>query len=151
MPKNEKRQVASDPKKTTVIQTTVQAIRSHAMLAANPTKRKIVGMEPTLPTIRDPSVTTNKNGKRTGFRQLNLLTNQKTNYAAPALRGNRREGEFNRGSPTKHKIDTTTECNGTPTEDWLRRQAIATIKRHNAKKDQQKEYPEWIEKLGDGS
>ena len=31
-------------------------------------------------------------------------------------------------SPTKHTNDTTTECDGTPTKDWLRRQATATKK-----------------------
>ena len=101
-------------------QTAMQAIRLNATLAANFTKRKTVGMEPTPPTIHDLSVTTNKNERRkapSNQRQLKLSMNQKTNYAAPALRGNSSwEGVFNRGS-TEHNNDTTTECNGTPTED----------------------------------
>ena len=31
--------------------------------------------------------------------------------------------------PTIYVNNTTIECNGTPTEDWLRRQALASIKR----------------------
>ena len=75
----------------------------NAKHAANPTKRKIVGTEPTLPTIHDLSVTTIQNQKRTfpsNKRQLTLSLTQKTNYAAPALRGNsRREGVLNERSP----------------------------------------------------
>ena len=63
----------------------MQTIRLNAILAANPRKRKIVGMEPTLPTVRDLSVTLNK--KERGItpsnqRQLSLSKTQKTNYAA---------------------------------------------------------------------
>ena len=76
--------------------TLVQASRSNVTHAANPTKRKIVGTEPTLPTIHDPSVTITRNQKGTSppnQRQLTLSLNQKTRYAAPAFRGNsRREG-----------------------------------------------------------
>ena len=83
--------------------TLVQANRLNATHAANLTKRKIVGTEPTLPTIHDLSVTITRNQKRTfpsNQRQLTLSLNQKTNYAAPALRGNsRREGVFNKRSP----------------------------------------------------
>ena len=57
------------------------------------------------------------------------------------VRGNsRREGVFDRRSPTKYKNETTIECNGTPTEDWLRRQAIATIKRPLLQPDLEKTY-----------
>ena len=65
--------------------------------------KTVAGMEPTLPMIRDLSVTLHKNERRitpSNQRQLLLSTTQKTNYAAPALRGNsRREGVFNRRSP----------------------------------------------------
>ena len=86
-----------------------------------------------LATIHDPSVTTHKNVKRTPLSQnqrTNQITNQKTNYAAPALWGNsRREGVFTRRPPTIYTTDTTAECTDTPTENWLRQQAIASIKR----------------------
>ena len=107
-----------------------------------PHNRKIVGMEPMLPTIRDLVVTTNKNERGitpSNQRQLKLSTKQNTNYAAPALRGNsRRKGVLNQTPSTKHHSDSTTQCNVRPTEDWLRIQAYATIKRHNAKNEQQK-------------
>ena len=120
---------------------TVQANRPNATLAANPTKRKIVGMERTLPTTRDPNVITHKNENRTlppNKRQLNLLTNKNTNYAAPALWENSRcEGVFTRRPPYHIPTDTTAECTGTPTEDWLRQQAIDSIKRPPPEKEQE--------------
>ena len=71
--------------------------------AANPTKRKIVGTEPMLPTIHDLSVTAHKNVKWTPLshnQQTNPIMNQKTNYAAPVLWGNcRREGVFSTRPP----------------------------------------------------
>ena len=74
----------------------------------------------------------------------------KTKYAAPALWGiSRREGIFDRGSPNIHNNETTIECKGTPTEDWLRRQAIATVKSQKMKYNQQKPYPEWIKESDD--
>ena len=82
-------------------------------------------MEPILPTIRDLSVPLNKKKRRltpSNQRQLILPKTQKTNYAAPALRGNsRRDGVFNGRSPHKYTNEMTTECNGTTIEDWLRR------------------------------
>ena len=64
--------------------------------------------------------------------------NQKTNYAAPALWGNsRREGVFTRRPPTIYTTDTTTKCTDTPTENWLRQQAIASIKRPPPEKGQE--------------
>ena len=64
--------------------------------------------------------------------------NQKTNYAAPALWGNsRREGVFTRRPPTIYATDTTAECTGTPTENWLTQQAIASIKRPPPGKEQE--------------
>ena len=105
----------------------------NAIHAAKPTKRKIVGTEPTLPMIRDLSVTLHENEKRitlSNQRQTHPLTTQKTNYAAPALWGNsRREGVFNRRPNITNADDTTIEFNGTPTEDWLRRLAIASIRK----------------------
>ena len=81
----------------------VQAPRLNLILAANLIKRKIVGMEPTRPTIRGLSDTSNKKGRRKllpNKRQLNLEMKQKTSNAGPALWGNsRREGVFNRGCP----------------------------------------------------
>ena len=99
----------------------------------NLTKGKIAGMEPTRQTTRDQSDTSNEKEKQI-YPPNNLQpiseTNEKTNYAAPALWGNsRREGVFNKRSPTTYINDTTTECNGTPKEDWLRQQAIASIRR----------------------
>ena len=38
--------------------------------------------------------------------------------------------------PTIYTDDTTVECSGTPTEDWLRQQAIASIKRPPPEKEQ---------------
>ena len=61
-------------------QTKAQTPHSNVTLAANPTKRTIVGMEPMLPTIHDLSVTTNKYERRitpSNQRQLKLSTNQK--------------------------------------------------------------------------
>ena len=93
----------ANQKKTKVKLTLVQANRSNAKHVANPTKRKIVGTEPTLQMIHDLSVTTIQNQKRTfpsNKRRPMLSLIQKTNYAAPALRGNsRREGVFNERSP----------------------------------------------------
>ena len=65
--------------------------------------------------------------------------NRKTNYAAPAIRGNgRREGVFTRRPPYHtHTTDTTAECTGTPTEAWLRQQAIASMKRPPPEKEQE--------------
>ena len=63
---------------------------------------------------------------------------QKTNYAAPVLWGNsRREGVFTRRPPTIYTTDTTAECTRTPTEDWLRQQAIASIKKQPPEKEQE--------------
>ena len=69
--------------------------------------------------------------------------NQKTNYAAPALWGNsRREGVFTRRPPTIYTTDTTTRCTDTPTENWLRQQAIASIKRPPPEKGQETTFPQ---------
>ena len=38
--------------------------------------------------------------------------------------------------PTIYTTDTIAECTGTPTEDWLRQQAIASIKRPPPEKEQ---------------
>ena len=88
----------------------------------------------------DPNVITHKNERWTppsNERQLNLLMNKKTNYAAPAIRGNsRREGVFTRRPPITHTTDTTAECTGTPTEAWLRQQADASLKRPPPEKEQ---------------
>ena len=42
--------------------------------------------------------------------------------------------------PTTYVNNTTIECNGTPTEDWLRRQALASIKRPNPQPEREKTY-----------
>ena len=42
--------------------------------------------------------------------------------------------------PTTYVDDTTIECNGTPTEDWLRRQALASIKRPYPQTEHEKTY-----------
>ena len=93
-----------------------------------------------------------RNEKQTNFsnlRQPKLSKNQKTKYVAPALRGNsRREGVFNRRSPTEDNNNSKTNCSVTTTDDWLRRQAIAT-KKDSAKNEQQKGHPEWIEESDD--
>ena len=98
-----KETIAYKPRKTTDKLIIVQARCLNVTPAVNPTKRKIVGMEPTLPTIRDLSVITHRNERwilPPNKQQLNLHMNQKTKYAAPALRGNsRREGVFTRRSP----------------------------------------------------
>ena len=57
-PNSKKESSSNEPRNTTANHTTMHGTRSNATLAANLTKRKVVGMEPTLPTIRDPSVTT---------------------------------------------------------------------------------------------
>ena len=44
--------------------TQVQAVRLYAILAPKAKKRKIVGTEPTLPTIRNLSATFNKKERR---------------------------------------------------------------------------------------
>ena len=65
----------------------MQANHPNATLEANPTKQKIVGTEPMLPTIHDPSVTTHKNVKGTPLSH-NQRTNQKMNQKTitPRLR-----------------------------------------------------------------
>ena len=106
-----------------------------------------------LPRIRDLSVTTNKNERRitpSNQRQLKPSTNQK--LITPRLRfGETVDARaYSIEDPQiKHSTDSTTQCNGTVTEDWLRRQAIATIKRHIAKNEQPKEYPAGIENSND--
>ena len=81
----------------------MQAKHSNVIRAANPTKQKTVGMEPTLQTIHDPSASTHKSVKQSLLshkRHPNLTMTQKTNYAAPAFWGNsRREGIFSRRPP----------------------------------------------------
>ena len=42
--------------------------------------------------------------------------------------------------PTTYVNNTTIECNGTPTEDWLRRQALASIKRPYPQTEQENTY-----------
>ena len=42
--------------------------------------------------------------------------------------------------PTTYVNNTTIECNGTPTEDWLRRQALASIKRPYPQTEQEETY-----------
>ena len=42
--------------------------------------------------------------------------------------------------PTTYVDNTTIECNGTPTEDWLRRQALASIKRPYPQTEHEKTY-----------
>ena len=42
--------------------------------------------------------------------------------------------------PTTYVNNTTIECNGTPTEDWLRRQALASIKRPYSQTEQEETY-----------
>ena len=80
-----------------------QAPRLNVIRAANLTKQKNAGMEPTRPTTRDQSDTSNEKGTRIlppSNRQPNSETNQKTSYAAPAFwEKRRREGVFNRRSP----------------------------------------------------
>ena len=126
--------------------TTVQANHPNVTPAANHTKRKIVGTEQMLPTIHDLNVTTHKNVKWTPLshnQQANPITNQKTNYAAPMLWGNsRREGVFSTRTPTTYTNDTTVECSGTPSEAWLRQQAIASMKRHPPQEDQKATHTE---------
>ena len=106
-----------------------------------------------LPTIRDLSVTTNKNERRTtppNQRQSKLPMNQKTDYAEPGFGKTVDATAYSIEDPqTKHNTESKLQCNGIATEDWLRRQAIATIKRYNAKHEQQKEYPTWIEDSND--
>ena len=111
----------------------MQAPRLIAILAVNLTKRKIVGTEPTLPTIHDLNVIFNKKEKRipTSKRQQpKIPKNQQTIYAAPALRETVEARAYSTTDPpTTYANDTTIECNGLPTEDWLKRQTLATIKR----------------------
>ena len=44
--------------------------------------------------------------------------------------------------PTTYTNDTTVERTGTPTEAWLRRQAIASIKRQPPQEKQEEKFPE---------
>ena len=105
-------------------------------------------MEPTLLTINNLSVTTNRNAKRTSTpnpQQPKLLMNQNIKYATPALRRNGRNEGYSIEDPTTEYINNSkNDCNGSPTEDSVRRRAIATIKRHDAKHQEQKEYTDWI-------
>ena len=67
--------------------------------------------------------------------------NQKTRYAAPAIRGNRsREGVLINRTPITYTNDSTVGCDGTPTVDWLRRQALASIKRPIPQPEEKKTY-----------
>ena len=110
-------------------------------------------MEPTQPTIRDLSVISNKKERRIprptdnnqNYRRIKKLITPRLRFGETV---NARAYSI-QDSPTKHSNEITTECNGTPTEDWRRRQTIATIKRHNAKHDQQREYPDWINDYAD--
>ena len=114
---------------------------------------RLLEWKPTLPTIHDPSVRTHKSAKQSPpshKRHPNLTMTHKTNYAAPALWGNsRREGVISRRPPTTYTDDTTVECSGTPTEDWLRQQSIASIKRPPAEKEQKTTFTQDEDYRGD--
>ena len=130
-----------------------QVPHSNATLAANLKKQKIVGMEPTLPMIRDLSVTTNKIENRTTpsnqRQKKNWRRIKKIN--TPRLHpGETLDARaYSIEDPTEYFYTSTADCNGTPKEDWLTRQAIPTIKRHKTKNEQQKEYPECIKECDD--
>ena len=81
----------------------VQANHLNAIPVENPTKQKTVGTELTRQTTRDLNDISNKKGIKITLhnsRQIKTQMNQKTRYAAPAIRGNRsREGVFTNRSP----------------------------------------------------
>ena len=127
--------------------TPVPALRLNATFAANPTKRKIVGMEPMLPTIHHSNVIFNKNKRQHRPTSYNHNCRGTKKLITPRLRFGETvdvKAYSIEDPPTEYSNNLTTNCDRTPTEVSLRRQAIATIKRHNANKEQQKEYPEWI-------
>ena len=94
------------------------------------------------------NVTNNKNQRRitlSNQRRTRQSTNQKTNHAGRVFRGNSRREAFSKeNSSIEYTQNSTTNCNGFPTEDWQRGQNVAAIKNHNAKDEQRREYPEWI-------
>ena len=51
--------------------------------------------------------------------------------------------------PTTYANDTTIECDGTPTEEWLRRQALASIKRPLSQTEQEELYTQDKDYRGD--
>ena len=117
---------------------------SNAIPVENPTKQKTVGTGLTRQMTRDLNDISNKKGKKItphNSRQTKPQTNQKTRYAAPALRGNsRREGVLINRPPITYTNDSTIGCDGTPTVDWLRRQALASIKRPIPQPEAKKTY-----------
>ena len=126
-------------------QASEEATRSNAILAANLKKQIIVKKEL---TMHDLNVTNNKNQRRitlSNQRRTRQSTNQKTNHVGRVFRGNsRREAYSKENSSIEYTQNSTTNCNGLLTEDWQRGQNVAAIKKHNAKNEQRREYPEWI-------
>ena len=97
-------------------------------------------MEPTRQMTRDLSDTSNEKGTRIlppSNQQPNSETNKKTSYAAPALGGKNPPTE---DPPTTYTNDSMIECNGTPTEDWLRQQALASIRRPLTQPEKEETY-----------
>ena len=120
---------------------TAQATSHNAALAANERKQRIVGMKPTQPTI--PNHIQERKTANTFQTTVTPIANgTKTRYT---IRGNSgHEGVLNRRSTIQYTQNSTTNCNGIPTDDWQRRQKVATIKKYNAKNETHKEYSQWI-------
>ena len=101
--------------------------------AENLTKRRTAGREPTRQTIRDLNDTSIEKGTRIlppSNRQPNSRRIKK--QVTPRLRfGETVDARAftPKDPPTTYTNDSTIEYVGTPTEDWLRRQAFASIRR----------------------
>ena len=142
MQKTKTRQMAANSKKITDKLTTAQTKCLIVIPLENPTKPKIVGTGPTLQTSPDPSVM-RKNAKWTPQlnKQPNLQTNQK--LITPRLRfGEKVDARAYSPDdpPISYTIDTTVDCDNTPTVDWLRRQALASIKKPFPQGEQEETY-----------
>ena len=112
----------------------VQAPRLNAMLVANLTKRKTAGMEP-LPTRKEHGYFRPTIDTQIRKRIKKLVT--------PRLRFGETvdaRAYSTEDPPTTCANDTTVECNGTPTEDWLRQQALASIRRPLPQPEKEESY-----------
>ena len=110
--------------------------------AGNPPKCDTCGKPP---KIHDPNVTTHKNVKWTPLPHSQRTT-QKMNQKliTPHLRFVETvdaRAYSPQEPPTTYTNDTTVECSGTPSEAWLRQQAIASMKRHPPQENQKATLP----------
>ena len=94
------------------------------------------------PASQTPHYTRTKKG-HSGPNDNNRLHHRTKKLITPRLRFGEKvdaRAYSTEDPPTTYVNKTTIECNGTPTEDWLRRQALASIKRPYPQTEQEDTY-----------